>query len=56
MNYDDSSFEEAEYAYNVENNTPARWDEQALEELRQRGYTMRAVSKDKPNSAGIRVA
>ena len=56
ITYDDENEAAVEFAYNVENNTPERWDEQALEELRQRGYTMQVVPKDKPNRAGIRVA
>jgi hypothetical protein len=38
IKYREDDEEAMNYAYNVENNTPEYWDEQAHEELKQKGY------------------
>ena len=44
IKFSEDDEEAAEYAYNVQNNTPEYWDEQAKAELAQQGY----VVKDRP--------
>lgn len=36
--FDDTSEAASDFAFNVENNIPEKWDEQARAELRQRGF------------------
>jgi len=36
--YNDNDEESVDYAYNIEGNTPEKWDEEAIKELKELGY------------------
>lgn len=46
ITYDDELEDSVDFAYNAENNTPGKWDDTALTELRSRGYFLTVVDRD----------
>lgn len=47
ITYDDEDEASVDFAYNVENNLPAKWDEHAQLELRATNYYMSVVNRDR---------
>jgi len=52
----DDDEEAVRFAYNVENNLPAQWDQEALNELRATNYFMSVAKREQPPRSGGLVA